>query len=837
MDPMIRRRPLALLLIVLPTLALAQTPARRPASGLQAATRALIEGRYDEVASLADKLDTNDPDVVAVKARAAIARGRYQDAEALLRPIAMRAPQSEAALELGLLRKMLGGSDASGILQRLAPLASTGRAAADIARGARALRALGLSQQANAGYRDAASLAPSDPAVNTAWGELFLEKYNKPEALKSFKQVLDADPKWVPAIVGAARTFAEDDPPQAEMLAKQALSINPQSVDAYVFLAEAAADAGHKDEANEALKKALAVNPSSLDAHALAAALAYVADKQSEFESEVAQTLAIAPNYGNVYRKAGELAAHNYRFDEAVELTRRALSLDSGDPAALSDLGGHLLRTGDETGARAALEASFKLDPFDVSTFNELSLLDSLDKFETIRDGDLIFRMSKDEAGVLKEYAIPLAHEALANYSARYEFVPKGPILIEIFPKHDDFAVRTVGLPGMLGATGACFGRVVTLESTKARPPGTYQWQATLWHELAHVITIQMSNSRVPRWLTEGISVYEEKRAHADWARPQDVEFASMLEHGQAIKLKDLNAAFQDPRKISIAYFQGELVVDYILKTYGPSGMNKLLRTFGQGLDTDAALKQAFNTSFEQMQAGFDQMLDARFGSIRRAMATPGTAREFDRMPLPALRTLAAGDAKSSYPVQMALGRALQRAGELDEAVKAYERAAALVPMPVGKDSPHDLIAAIALDQKNRPRAIAELEAVMAVDFDNIDVPRRLVKLFKEDNVSDPAKLSPIYERISALDPYDVDAHTQLGRLAMQRNDADRASREFRAALALAPVDRAPALTDLAESYFKAGKAADAKKQTLAALEIAPTYERAQQLLLKLVAK
>ena len=263
--------------------------------------------------------------------------------------------------------------------------------------------------------------------------------------------------------------------------------------------------------------------------------------------------------------------------------------------------------------------------------------------------------------------------------------------------------------------------------------------------------------------------------------------------------------------------------------------MNKLLRAFGQGLDTDAALKQALNTSFEQMQAGFDQMLDARFGSIRRAMATPGNARDFDRMPLAALKTLAAGDAKSSYPVQMALGRALQKEGDFEEAIKAYERAAALIPMPVGKDSPHDLIAAIALEQKNRARAMTELEAVMGVDFDNIDAPRRLAKLMKEDKITDPAKLRPVYERISALDPYDAESHSELGRLAMLRNDTEIASREFRAALALAPVDRAPALTDLAESYFKAGKAADAKRQTLAALEIAPTYERAQQLLLKLV--
>ena len=69
----------------------------------------------------------------------------------------------------------------------------------------------------------------------------------------------------------------------------------------------------------------------------------------------------------------------------------------------------------------------------------------------------------------------------------------------------------------------------------------------------------------------------------------------------------------------------------------------------------------------------------------------------------------------------------------------------------------------------------------------------------------------------------------------MQRNEADSASREFRAVIALGPVDRAAAHTDLAESYFKAGKTAEAKKQTLAALEIAPSYERAQELLLKLV--
>jgi Tfp pilus assembly protein PilF len=104
----------------------------------------------------------------------------------------------------------------------------------------------------------------------------------------------------------------------------------------------------------------------------------------------------------------------------------------------------------------------------------------------------------------------------------------------------------------------------------------------------------------------------------------------------------------------------------------------------------------------------------------------------------------------------------------------------------------------------------------------------------REGGIDDPARIRPVYERVVAIDPFDGDAHAALGRLALARDDTDAASREFRTVLALSPADEAGARTDLAESYFKAGKRADAKKQTLAALEIAPTYERAQQLLLKL---
>jgi len=645
---------------------------------------------------------------------------------------------------------------------------------------------------------------------------------------------LQADARWTPALLGSAKTLDEENPPQAVSLAKRALEMNPSSVDAQIFLAGEAVDAGHNDEAKQAIEKALAVNPSSLEAHALRAALAFVEDKPQDFEAEAARTLAIAPNYADVYLAASELAAHNYRFDEAVQLTRRALALDAKNYRALTDLGVQLLRTGDEPGARTALEASFKADPYNTLTYNLLQMMDRLDQFVTVRDGDLIVRMHKDEAPVLGEYAVSLAHQALNTMSARYEFAPRGPILVEIFPRHDDFAVRTLGLPGMIGALGVCFGRVVTMDSPKARPPGDFQWEATLWHELGHVITLQMSNQRVPRWLTEGISEYEEQKARPEWRRDMDLMFAGLLNRGEALKLKDLNAAFQDPKTISLAYYEGSLVVEHIVAEYGQAGLNKLLRTFSQGLDTDAALKAVFNIEFVQMQSGFDQMVEKKFGAMRRAMAVPEGVDEMMKMSTAAMKTVADANPKS-FPIQMALGRALRKDGQLDEAMQAFERAAALVPTAAGRESPHAEMTAIALEKKDNARAVAELTALVGVDFNNIEAARKLAGLLRQDGAEEPAKLMPVYQRIAAIDPFDPEAHTALGRFALQRNDADAASREFRAVIALGPVDRAAAYTDLAESYYKAGRRAEAKKQTLAALEIAPNYERAQDLLLKIV--
>src|SRR4029077_16114429 len=151
-----------------------------------------------------------------------------------------------------------------------------------------------------------------------------------------------------------------------------------------------------------------------------------------------------------------------------------------------------------------------------------------------------------------------------------------------------------------------------TLDSPRARPPGTFSWQATLWHELTHVVTLQMSKQRIPRWLTEGISVYEEGQKRPEWGRDMEVTFAKAMDKGKVLKLGDLNAGFTKPDTIALAYYEASLLVDHIVKGHGQEGLNALVRSYGDGIETEAALKKTLNVSMDDLQTSFDRALDAQ---------------------------------------------------------------------------------------------------------------------------------------------------------------------------------------------------------------------------------
>ena len=809
---------------------------RQGGTAIDEAIRALNQGRYQEVDQiLAGQTDAR---ATALRGRALVEQGKYADAEKLLAGPAKAQPTSDAAVELGLLQLTLGRrADGAATLRRVLTL--TPNTAGENLRLGRAAAALGrlnsdgeLFREAVEGYYRAANrLAPNDPIVNAEWGELFLEKAEAEHALTSFQVALKSDENNVVARVGLANLLAEQNPPAAKAAVEQALKVNPNYIPAHLFVAESALDERRMDDARGSIEAALKVNPNNLEARSLQAAMVFIRGNEKEFERLPDDILKINPAYGDVYRTAGDHLARQYRFDEAVVMTRRALTPDPRNARALADLGLQLMRTGDEAAARKALEASFENDKFqsNLQTKNLLEVLDELEQeFETITDGRIVMKLHKNEVGVMREHALPMAKEALAALEKHYNFTAQGPLLIEMFPKHDSFAVRTLGLPGMIGALGACFGRVVTLDSPRAREPGDFSWQETLWHEMAHVITLQMSKNRIPRWLSEGTSVFEERRGRPEWGKESDLTFAQALSEGKLLKLADLNEGFSDPRMITVAYYQASLVVEHLINSFGEPAFHQFIRAYGRGIETEEAVKEIFGSSLDGIQKSFDAFIDKRYAPVLRALKRPNV-KEVES--LDAFKLLAEANPES-FAVQMQYAVKLAEGGDTAAAIRIAEGAAKLLPLAGDDNNPNRFIAGIALKAGDKPRAIRALEAVLRIDHSDVESARTLVSLLEPLN--DAARTEAAYRKIVDIDPFDSKSQAGLGRLALRRKDVGTAVRSFRSALASNPTDKATAHTDLAEALVAAGQLKEAKAETLNALEIAPSYDRALDLLLKI---
>ncbi len=757
-----------------------------------------------------------------------IFEGRYTEARARLLPLAERDRVGEAALELGLLDVRTGRRDEG--WRRLEPLAAvrTFANADDYFRLARAARGVREFLLANDAYQRIAKEARAD--IQTERGDLFYQRHLPGDAVTNYRQALEIDRRWVPALLGLARALADEAPDEAQKALEAVRAQAPDHPDLWLLTAEQQLDLPDVPAAQQALDRLAAARPNTVEEAALRAAIVYKNDGLDAVEGAVARVRAIDPRSALGYRLAGEQAARDYRFADAAVLARKATEVDPDDSQSHFNLGLYLMRTGDEVSARVSLERAWDLDKSSPTTKNLLDLLDHLDTFEVIGHKEFIFKFARDESAVLKAYAIPLAEEAYQLYQKRYGFTPTGPILIEVFPVHDDFAVRTMGLPGLVGALGACFGRVVTMDSPRVmrdHPDRPFSWQATLWHEMAHVFSLQLSDYRVPRWLTEGISGYEEYRRNPAWGRELALEYANVLSKGRAFFVKDLPQAFKRPESLALAYFEASLVVEHVVEVAGDAGLRRLLQAYAERATDEQALSKAVGRSVDALDQSFRAFVAKRYGALSQAMRDP--SKEVKPDDLPGLQARVAAE-PDNYVNQLTLGRALLRANQPAAAVAPLERAAALAPPALGDGSPHALLAQIAEAAGDTDRARRELVEFLRYDHTNIGAARRLAALAARAKAMDEETAA--LRLVADLAPFDADTHGVLGRRLLAQGQHAAAVVEFQAALALGPANRAEANTDVAEVLLKLGRKEEARAHVMQALKEAPTYERALDLLL-----
>ena len=694
---------------------------------------------------------------------------------------------------------------------------------------ARALVHLERYQDANDLYRAALEADSDYVDAHLSAAELFTKKYNYADAAQFLSDALKLQPNSARAFLAVAMNKRLEGGDELNAALDRALKINPNYVEALSLKAALALEAGEFDVATAEIEKALKVNAHSVEAHSLRAAMYYLQDR--EYEPEVAATLAIAPRYGEVYNTLAHYATITRRTEQAVQFARRATELAPRLWDAHLSLGMSLLRLGQMDTGRAAVEKAFKGDPFNIWAKNTLDLLDTMDTFRETKRGSFVIKAAAHETDVLGPYAANLLEEAAAKLTAKYKFTPKGPVIVELFQNHEDFAVRTLGIPG-LGALGVCFGPVIAQDSPSAREAGEFNWGSTLWHEYMHVITLQMTDYRIPRWFSEGLSVYEERRARPGWGDDWNVLFVRSFSAGRWSKIEDLDAAFQRPRNpqdLPIAYFQASQVVEFIVDKYGFDAVLNMLALYRDKARTPEVVRQALKLTEADFDREFNAYVAGKVRPFEQALSTE-TNVVASLTKADVLKQL---ETRETFALRIRAAELLAADGDMAGAATHYIRALELFPFVTGKNNPYELLAKLLETKGDAAQAASVLDKLLSKDENNLEalktVARIRLSLGQRQQALD-ALLASFY-----ISPFDYKLHTQAGELGVELKNNALALSEFQVALALQPPNVAEANYNVASAYHALGQQPEAKRAVLRALEAAPRYEKAQELLLRIV--
>ena len=674
----------------------------------------------------------------------------------------------------------------------------------------------GLEQYdaANNEFRLAAAADDRSPQVRVRWGRLLLSRFNDTDAEGLFKEALQRDPKCAEAYLGQALVSADGFDGKALEYAHRAVALDPTLAEAHVLLATLALEDSDPATAAAEADLALKAEPEDVDAMAVQAAIAVLAAAPSAEGAGgawLAKIAAIAPKYGPADQAIADQLVLNRRYDEAVAWYRKAVALDPERWSAHSALGITLMRLGQSTEPQAELEAAYDHGYRDAATVNSLRLLDSYKNFDLINDGSFVLKLDKKEAALLRPYFEQVVRDALKAYSAKYGMTLPGPVQVEAYPNHEDFAVRSVGLPG-LGALGVTFGEVVAMDSPSGRKPGDFNWGSTLRHELDHVFVLTATHHLVPRWFAEGLAVHEETQANPEWGDRITPDILVAIHGGKLLPVAELDRGFMHPSyagQVEVSYYQAGRICDFIQAQWGAAKLVEMVHAFAVPTTTPAVLQAALGLTPAAFDAQFRAWLAQDLGVV------PGN---FDAWHS-GLKALVAMAAVRPPPYA--------------DLVALAQKVRDLYPDYIYDGTPYGTLADAYAGEGNNAEAAA---ALSAYEHRGGHDPARLKQLAGlEVKLGQPEQAAATLDRINYIYPNDADLHRQLGELWIATKHYDGAVREFQAALDLHPLDQAGAEYHLAEAYFDAGQLDPAQDHVIAALVAAHDYRPAQDLLVKIM--
>jgi len=769
--------------------------------------------------------------LATLEIRLLVEMGRYQEALMRVRPIYRRA-STDPRLCFEIIRALRGMGEYAPsleVLQHALESQPGAETAERIAYGELMLLDKRDPKEVLQRYFEPAKKSdPENRLPYLAIGRLALANHDRELAAENFREGLKRFPEDAELLLGLAQAGAELPKslqnPEAGVndYADLALRTNPKFIDALLFRGKQLSDGKKFEEAEKFLKRVFEVNPDHPEAWAALAGISYVKDRKEEAEKRLERARSVWNANPRVPEIVGACLARHYRFAEGIKFLEEARGKDQNSTSIAFELGSNMLRFGRIDEGWQLIQEVHGSDPYHVAAFNLITLRDRLQGFPVLEREGVQVRLSPEDSAVFGQRALDLAVRAKTTLCEKYGVTLSQPVMVEMLPKQEDFAIRTFGLPGGESFLGVCFGPLITMTSPRGRL-GRNNWEAILWHEMAHTITLEASLHRIPRWLTEGISVYEERQANAGWGQWMNAEFRERFVSGEFPSIAKLDETFAG-EDIMLGYFQGSLVVEHLFERFGVEKMQAVLKEISSGTPMPEAFLKHMTPS-EAIEDSFKAYVTAKAkaygGKLDWRPLADDEYRAYREDP-------AAWVAKNPnrYAAVMLLAAKSAEDGKWKDAKELLERIISAEPGNHEESNPYPMLAAACRNLGDTAGETAALIKLLELDANAAEAAARLVELAGPVVPEERLKRA---DDLLAINPFSESAY----RLIAATSSGETGNKALGSLIALEPLDLGRLHYELAVKLAEKDPEA-ARLHVLKALEDNPRFQIALEFLVSL---
>lgn len=684
-------------------------------------------------------------------------------------------------------------------------------------------------------YDPVARTASETRSVYLAAGDLALEKGDYALASTWFRKGVAKFPDDPAMAFGMARAFSNSDPEETIKWIDKAMEHNDKFIPGRLLLVDMLLNSESYDQANEILAEVEGIQSDNPKMWAYRAVIHHLQNRPDDEVSARQKAQLINLIDAEIPHLIGKKLSHHYRFREGANYQRMALRLDKDYLPSKIQLAQDLLRLGkNDEGWKLASEVH-DADGYDVTAFNLVSLHDNLAEYQLVTNANFVIHLDKNEAEIIGEEALGLLQRAWDKLTTKYDFVPKEQTHVEIFSSTTDFEVRTFGMPNIPGYLGVCFGPVITANSPSTPRMSSVNWKAVLWHEFCHTVTLGATRNKMPRWLSEGLSVYEEYQENPAWGMQLTPQFLQWIHDGDLLPVSDLSSGFMRPKTpghIEFAYYQSSMVVEYLHAEFGESKMASLLEDLSNGIEINAALEKNY-ASISSIDSGFTEWINERITKAKGKLKfeKPGERRfgeTFSGLPgVDVFDQVPGGQPKSddqNFWELMSQAESLFEEKDFEGAKGVAERILEDFSEPRESPNPLSILTRVYREMDDPDNEKSILEKWGSLEVAPPGLYMRLMDFAAEDQ--DHAAIERYAGELIAIDPFITAPYIQLAGVAESKGDHQSAISLWKKVLKLGPANPANVHFKLFQLRNESDPQA-AWQDLLSTLEMAPRHREA----------